>query len=89
LESVYLYDIDDLQHIARENMAAREREIVACQALIGQHLQRFADWLDKNRSSLEERYSHQGCGSGIPAATGRDKNVTPTTDLSQTTTTAS
>jgi hypothetical protein len=38
---------------------------------------------------LEERYSHQGCGSGIPAATGRDKNVTPTTDLSQTTTTAS
>ena len=32
LESVYLYDIDDLQQIARENMAAREREIVACQS---------------------------------------------------------
>ena len=93
LESVYLYDIDDLQHIARENMAAREREIVACQALISQHLQRFADWLEKNRGSLEKRYAHQNCGSGIPAATVSDKaesarhakqNVTPTTDLSHT-----
>jgi len=66
LESVYLYDIDDLQQIARENMAAREREIVACQALIAQHLQRFADWLEKNRKSLEERY---GAGGHV-AATG-------------------
>ena len=84
LESVYLYDIDDLQQIARENMAAREREIVACRALLAQHLQRFAEWLEKNRGSLEERYGHQNCGSGIPAATGRDKNVTPTNDLSHT-----
>ena len=58
LENVYLYDIDDLQQIARENMAAREREIAACRVLIAQHLQRFADWLDHNRATLEERYRH-------------------------------
>jgi glutamyl-tRNA reductase len=59
LENVYLYDIDDLQHIARGNMAAREREIVACRLLIAQHLQRFADWLEKNRPTIEERYRHR------------------------------
>ncbi|HUJ11980.1 MAG TPA: glutamyl-tRNA reductase [Verrucomicrobiae bacterium] len=67
LESVYLYDIDDLQQIARENIAAREREISACEALLVQHLQRFADWLEKNRSALEERYS--GAGRASTAAT--------------------
>ena len=56
LESVYLYDIDDLQQIARENIGAREREIIACQALIVQHVQRFAGWLENNRGKLEERY---------------------------------
>ncbi|MGA2139071.1 MAG: glutamyl-tRNA reductase [Verrucomicrobiia bacterium] len=56
LESVYLYDIDDLQVIARENMAARERERVACQALIAQHVRRFVNWLENNRGALEERY---------------------------------
>jgi glutamyl-tRNA reductase len=56
LESVYLYDIDDLQAIARENMAARERESVACRALIAQHVRRFVSWLENNRDALEERY---------------------------------
>jgi glutamyl-tRNA reductase len=59
LESVYLYDIDDLQQIARENMTAREREIAACQVLIAQHLQRFATWLESNRAALEERYRNR------------------------------
>ncbi len=58
LESVYLYDIDDLQQIARENLAAREREIAACQTLIAEHVRRLTSWLDSNRSSVENRY-HQ------------------------------
>ena len=102
LENVYLYDIDDLQQIARGNMAAREREVVACQALIAQHRQRFVDWLEANRRSIEERYAHQNCGSSprrlsgqVPAAADPDKaesarpakqNVTPTNDLSHPTT---
>jgi glutamyl-tRNA reductase len=73
LESVYLYDIDDLQQIARENIAAREREIVACEALIAQHLQRFADWLEKNRISLEERYG----GGGHVTTRGAQSVTTP------------
>jgi glutamyl-tRNA reductase len=64
LENVYLYDIDDLQQIARGNIAAREREIAACRLLITQHLQRFADWLEKNRPTIEERYRH---GAARPA----------------------
>jgi glutamyl-tRNA reductase len=56
LENVYLYDIDDLQQIARENLAAREREVAACRALIGPHVRRLAEWLDDNRDALEDRY---------------------------------
>lgn len=66
LESVYLYDIDDLQQIARENVAAREREVVACQALIAQHLHRFTGWLESNRGVLEERYRNRADGATIP-----------------------
>jgi glutamyl-tRNA reductase len=58
LESVYLYDIDDLQQIARENLALREREIATCRTLIGEHVRRLTHWLDSNRSSVETRY-HQ------------------------------
>jgi glutamyl-tRNA reductase len=68
---VYLYDIDDLQQIARENMTAREREIAACQVLIAQHLQRFATWLENNRAALEERYRNRMDASPLskPAST--------------------
>ena len=66
LESVYLYDIDDLQQIARDNMSAREREIAACQVLIAQHLQRFAVWLEGNRAALEERYRNRVVATSLP-----------------------
>lgn len=62
LDGVYLYDIDDLQQIARENMAAREREIAACQLLIAQHVSRLADWLRNNRDTVEDRYRHRAAG---------------------------
>jgi glutamyl-tRNA reductase len=64
LGSVYLYDIDDLQQIARANMAAREREIAACRVLIVQHEQRFSDWLEANRTSIEKRY-HRDCSRSV------------------------
>jgi len=65
VENVYLYDIDDLQGIARSNRAAREREIAACQALITQHRQRFADWLGNNRTAIEERYRARPANTGF------------------------
>jgi glutamyl-tRNA reductase len=65
LESVYLYDIDDLQQIAQENLAAREREITTCRALIAEHVQRLADWLDRNRSTVESRYRRHAADAPI------------------------
>jgi glutamyl-tRNA reductase len=100
LENVYLYDIDDLQQIAHQNIAAREREIAACRALITEHVARFWRWFEQNRAALPERYARRNCGSPDKrvGATGRDKaesarhakqNVTPTNDLSHTTPAAS
>lgn len=65
LDGVYLYDIDDLQLIARENMAAREREIAACQMLIAQHVHRLADWLESNRQAVEDRYRQRTIGAPV------------------------
>jgi glutamyl-tRNA reductase len=66
LASVYLYDIDDLQQIARQNITTREREIAACQVLIAQHLQRFALWLEGNHAALEERYRNRLRATPLP-----------------------
>lgn len=51
LEGVYLYDIDDLQQIAQQNIAAREREIAACRALVAEHVDRFMTWFDQRRGA--------------------------------------
>jgi len=56
LENVFLYDIDDLQQIAQQNVAAREREIATARALITGHMTHFMDWFESNRAALEERY---------------------------------
>jgi glutamyl-tRNA reductase len=50
LDEVYLYDIDDLQQIAGQNVAAREREIAVCRELIAQHQARFMDWFAGRRA---------------------------------------
>lgn len=36
LEGVYLYDIDDLETIVRENVRTREQELAACEAILRQ-----------------------------------------------------
>ena len=49
LENVYLYNMDDMQQIAKDNLAVREREITVCRELIAERVTRLAEW-------LEERY---------------------------------
>jgi glutamyl-tRNA reductase len=44
LESVYLYDIDDLQGMARTHLKERELEIERCHALLLKHVHRFCAW---------------------------------------------
>jgi glutamyl-tRNA reductase len=67
LENVYLYDIDDLQQIAHQNLAARERELVACRAMIAEHLAHFLGWFEANRPALEQRYRPHAPANPVPS----------------------
>jgi glutamyl-tRNA reductase len=51
LDNVYLYDIDDLQQVADQNLQARRAEISRCLEIIDDHVERFLQW----RQSL---YAH-------------------------------
>lgn len=44
LESVFLYDVDDLQSVARENVASRRREAAAAEAIVEEETQAFLAW---------------------------------------------
>jgi glutamyl-tRNA reductase len=66
LDGVYLYDIDDLDQIAKENLAAREREVATARAMIAGHMAHFLAWFDNHRSRLEERYRTR-ITSAVPA----------------------
>jgi len=47
LDSVYLYDVDDLQSIASQHLAERQQEIENCKTLLKVHEQRYADWYER------------------------------------------
>jgi len=45
LEGVYLYDLDDLQGVARANAEERHREVERAEAIVLEEQQRFDGWL--------------------------------------------
>jgi glutamyl-tRNA reductase len=45
LDNVYLYNVDDLQGIADDNMRARREDLARCDALIAENVARFQEWL--------------------------------------------
>jgi glutamyl-tRNA reductase len=45
LDQVFLYHMDDLQVIVRENLARRSAELAAAEAIVNQEVERFAAWL--------------------------------------------
>ncbi len=45
LEGVYLYDLDDLQSVARANAEERHREVERAEAIVLEEQQRFDGWL--------------------------------------------
>lgn len=45
LDNVYLYNVDDLQSIADDNMRARREDLTRCDQLIAANVAKFQEWL--------------------------------------------
>ncbi len=54
LPDVYLYDIDDLQVIADQNLAARQNEIAVCKQIIREHVDKYEAWFVNHRGQIEK-----------------------------------
>jgi glutamyl-tRNA reductase len=49
LDNVYLYDIDDLQHVVEENRKTREREAAMAEAIIAREVKDALKWLGEQQ----------------------------------------
>jgi glutamyl-tRNA reductase len=61
IEQVFLYNVDDLQGIVRENLGRRASELVRAEAIVSEELARFHAWLRSRRVvptvvALRERF---------------------------------
>ncbi len=45
LDNVYVYDIDDLQEVAAQNMEARREQVDQCTEIVEQSVEQFMKWL--------------------------------------------
>ena len=45
LDQVFLYNIDDLQTIVRENLARRSGELARAEAIVNEEVVKFATWM--------------------------------------------
>src|SRR5437773_8742077 len=64
VDSVSLYNIDDLEALARRGVQARERELTACHQIIETHVRAL---IEKLRAESEQRYlSDRSCRSSRP-----------------------
>lgn len=50
IEQVFLYNIDDLEHIVRENLARRARQIERAEAIVTEEVGGFMAWLGSRRA---------------------------------------
>jgi glutamyl-tRNA reductase len=75
LENVALYNIDDLESLAREGVQARERELTACYQIIEAHVVALIEKLhaEANRLSAEERNNRW-----VPDSLATPSNLLPT-----------
>lgn len=58
IDNVYLYNIDDLQSIVKENIAKRSKEIHQAEMIIEEKTREFAHWLKAFHSGAEHSLKH-------------------------------
>ena len=58
IDSVYVYDIDDLEAIVEQHVAGRKKEIRAAEAIIEQQTQEFHGWLAASHAGLGHSLRH-------------------------------
>ena len=51
VDNVYLYNIDDLEHIVARNMAQREKELRRCAGIVDKEVAEFVQWLQSDEAS--------------------------------------
>jgi glutamyl-tRNA reductase len=49
LDNVYLYDIDDLQHVVQENLKARQREAALGEMIVEREVEEVLRWFDEQQ----------------------------------------
>ena len=49
LDNVYLYDIDDLQHVVEENRKSRERAAALAETIIAREVEDVLQWFDQQQ----------------------------------------
>jgi glutamyl-tRNA reductase len=74
LENVALYNIDDLESVAREGVQARERELTACHQIIEAHVPALIEKLDTE----DERLSAERNKRRVPDLFPTSSNFLPT-----------
>lgn len=52
LQGVYLYDIDDLQVIADQNIAMRHKELAVCKQIVREHVDKFESWFNSQNGQI-------------------------------------
>lgn len=50
LEDVYLYTVDDLQGVIRDNMRSREQAAVVADSMVDERIEEYLAWLDSRRA---------------------------------------
>jgi len=73
LDSVSLYNIDDLEALARQGIQARQRELAACQEIIEAHVAALTEKLNAEDKRREERNNRW-----VPDPLATPSNLLPT-----------
>jgi len=60
IDNVYVYNIDDLQAIVRDNQAKRAGDVQKAESVVDEKMAEFAEWLAAYRSGQPHSFSHNG-----------------------------